>query len=113
MRDHRRVCSFVVAITIPVMTWAGDILPPPGPIMPTHRYLLNPQNPTAPAASCGNGLFFITIAGSYVLTGNITPTDVGGFPGAISINLNDPEDGGVTIDLNGFDVRGTSGKSGV
>lgn len=69
----------------------AQLMPPPGPVQSTDRVRINQQ-----------GIFgfpyFITQPGSYVLTSNIT-----GIGGASVITIAAPD---VTLDLNGFMVRG-------
>lgn len=79
-----------------VSTWsvsAGDLNPPPGPIMPTGRDVLNAQSISLP--------FTITQPGSYRLTSNlVAPANADG----IVIDADN-----VTLDLNGFELVGMPG----
>ncbi len=81
---------------------AGDLDPPPGPILPTMKTLDEVEPRIAVNASNtpgdDNSLFKITQPGSYFLTGNIT-----GVAGKHGIEI---EAAGVTLDLNGFDLAG-------
>jgi len=77
---------------------AGDLNPPPGPIAPTNRVQLNGQAIALP--------YTINEPGSYVLTSDLVGTGAGN---GIIINADD-----VTLDLNGFSIRGATGSgSGV
>ncbi|MFM9957441.1 MAG: right-handed parallel beta-helix repeat-containing protein [Phycisphaerales bacterium] len=79
---------------------AGPINPPAGPVAPTPgpepRIAINAVNTPGDADS----LFRITQPGSYYLSGNIT-----GVVGKRGIVITS---GGVTIDLNGFELRGVA-----
>jgi hypothetical protein len=83
--------------------WGGPLDPPaaPGPTQPQ----LEPRSPIPPVA--WNGTFPITISqpGSYFLTRNLTN---GTSSDGIVINT-----GGVTLDLNGFTLRGFGTANGV
>ena len=86
--DNRIVMAIMV--TAASWTYAGDLDPPPGPIMPTNRIQLNEQAVTLP--------FTISESGSYVLTSNqVGSSGVDG----IVIDADD-----VTLDLNGFALIG-------
>jgi hypothetical protein len=95
-------------VTVIAGAWlahAGDLNPPAGPILPTMKTLdevepriaINATNTPGDADS----LFKITQPGSYYLTGNIT-----GVAAKHGIEI---EVGGVTLDLNGFDLVGIAG----
>lgn len=68
---------------------AGNLNPPAGPVAPTQRHLIT----TLP--------FVISAPGSYVVTGDLT-----GLAGQNGITINSHD---VTIDLNGFTLRGVPG----
>lgn len=72
---------------------AGPLNPPPGPVQPTNRVHLSAQTITLPHA--------INQPGSYVLT-----SDIVGLPGQHGLIVNADD---VTIDLNGFTLRGVTG----
>lgn len=80
---------------------AGQLNPPPGPISPTPgpepRTAINSTNTPGDADS----LFKITQPGSYYLAGNIT-----GVSGKHGIEI---DAANVTLDLNGFALRGVTG----
>ncbi|MEL6329148.1 MAG: right-handed parallel beta-helix repeat-containing protein [Planctomycetota bacterium] len=90
---------------------AGPLTPPAGAVAPTgltlqqvadqaeSRIAINQQN----TPSGGSALFEINQPGSYYLTG-----DVSGVSGGFGIRVNVPN---VTIDLNGFAVRGLPGST--
>lgn len=74
----------------------AQISPPPGPITPTGRKAVNATN-TPGDSTC---LFKITQAGSYYLTGPIDLPDNASTNGIV---IAAPD---VTLDLNGFRIRG-------
>ncbi len=90
------LCALCVSAVSPSL--AGPLAPPAGPIAPTPgpepRIAINATNTPGDADS----LFKITQPGSYYLTGNIT-----GVLGKHGIEI---AAGGVTLDLNGFDLSG-------
>ena len=121
-----------LAIAVPMVcavcpTHAGDLNPPPGPVMPTMKTLdeifnetaaalgeattakdaaIAAQDPRTPIDATNtpgdaDSLFRIALPGSYYLTGNVT--GVAGKHG-IEIAAN-----GVTLDLMGFDLVGVPG----
>jgi hypothetical protein len=79
-------------------------LAPPGAPAPTMKTLdqIEPRKPISQPA-VGGFPIAINAPGSYYLTGNIT-----GASGTDGIRINV---GGVTIDLNGFEVTGTGGSA--
>jgi parallel beta-helix repeat protein len=88
----------VVALTgIPLGLEAGDLDPPPGPVMPTMKTLSEIE----PRVAISALPFVVSSPGSYYLTGNLT--GVGGQNG-ITIAASD-----VTLDLNGFQLAGVAG----
>lgn len=84
---------------------AGPLDPPTGPVVPTFKTLGQVEPRTAISASTTPGdedsMFRITQAGSYYLTG-----DIFGTSGKRGIEIASDN---VSIDLNGFMVRGTTG----
>lgn len=84
---------------------AGPLNPPPGPVASTGRTLseIEPRTPINAANTPGdsNSVFHITQPGSYYLTGNVT-----GVASRHGIKVSAAE---VSIDLNGFALRGVSG----
>jgi parallel beta-helix repeat protein len=93
--------AVVAVIAIPHQTiLAGPLTPPPGPVTSTPgaeaRIALNTTNTPGDATA----KFVITQPGSYYLTANLDAGATNGVS-AIRIAAND-----VTIDLNGFVVRG-------
>jgi parallel beta-helix repeat protein len=80
---------------------AGPLNPPAGPIAPTPgpepRIAINSTN--TPGSSATSSVFRITQPGSYYLTGNIISTTVNRHVIVVAAS-------GVTIDLNGFLIRG-------
>lgn len=81
---------------------AGDLNPPPGAVVPTHKTLTEVEPRTAVnlanAPGDADSLFKITLPGSYYLTGNLT-----GVAGKHGIEITAS---GVTLDFNGFDLAG-------
>ncbi len=84
---------------------AGDVNPPAGPVGPTMKTLSEVEPRVAINATNTPGdadsVFKITQPGSYYLTGNVT-----GVAGKHGIEI---AAGGVTLDLNGFDLLGVAG----
>lgn len=109
MLSNRRSSSLLaltlVAIAGGVAAYAGPLQPSAGPIVSTHKTLteVEPRIPISAATTPGDAdsVFKITQRGSYYLAGNMT---VGS--GLVGIEI---ATGGVTIDLNGFDILGTTG----
>lgn len=95
------VASAALAVSS-LPTLAGDLNPPGGPVLPTMKTLqeVEPRFPIGPDTTPGdaNSIFKITEPGSYYLTG-----DVIGQAGKHGIEI---ASGRVTIDLNGFSMRG-------
>ena len=84
---------------------AGPLNPPAGPVTSTYKTLVEVEPRTAISAvntpANPNASFVITQPGSYYLTGDITvPSGKSG----IQVYAY-----GVTVDLNGFTIRGSSG----
>src|SRR5689334_9465486 len=81
---------------------AGPLDPPAGPVTPTYKTLTEVEPRIAINAintpGDADSLFKITKPGSYYLTGNIT-----GVVGRHGVEI---IVGGVTLDLNGFDLVG-------
>jgi hypothetical protein len=90
---------------------AGPINPPPGPVASTGKTLTEVEpriainSTNTPGSSATSSIFRITQPGSYYLTGNIIATQ--GNRHVISISAD-----GVTIDLNGFLIRGLGNLQG-
>jgi len=109
MLSNRRSSSLLaltlVAIAGGVAAYAGPLQPSAGPIVSTHKTLteVEPRIPISAATTPGDAdsVFKITQRGSYYLAENMT---VGS--GLVGIEI---ATGGVTIDLNGFDILGTTG----
>ena len=99
-----------LALLIPgAVLYAGPLDPPAGPVTSTYKTLTEVEPRTAVNAANTPGdadsLFRISAPGSYYLTGNIT-----GVVGKHGIEINTS---GVTLDLNGFEVRGLGAGGGV
>jgi len=97
-------CATIVAVTA-LLTVAGPLSPPAGPVASTYKTLtdVEPRTPISLAATPGDAdsLFKITQPGSYYLTGNIT-----GVSGKSGIEIASSR---VTIDLMGFTLSGVAG----
>ena len=88
-----------------LLTIAGPLSPPAGPVASTYRTLteVEPRTPISATTTPGDGdsLFRIIQPGSYFLTGNLA-----GVAGRHGIEIASPN---VTIDLGGFTLRGVAG----
>jgi hypothetical protein len=99
--------ALLITAAIATVIWvnAGSLTPPGGPVSPTMKTLsevepriaINATNTPGDADS----LYKITQPGSYYLTGNIQ-----GVAAKHGIEITA---GGVTLDLNGFDLLGVAG----
>lgn len=102
---RRFVVSLALFAPAAAFALAGPINPPPGAVASTYKTLTEVEPRIAINAintrGDANSTFKITLPGSYYLTGNIT-----GEVGKHGIEI---VAGGVTIDLNGFDVVGVPG----
>lgn len=104
---HRTNAAVVLAslalVTATGVLIAGPLDPPAGPVGPTYKTLteVEPRIAISAASTPGDAtsVFMITQPGSYYLTGDV---DVSTNRTAIYIAATD-----VTIDLNGFTLRGT------
>lgn len=85
--------------------FGGPLLPPVGPVAPTHKTLteVEPRIPIGPETTPGStaATFVIDQPGSYYLVGNLT-----GETGKNGINVLASN---VTIDLRGFALNGVAG----
>jgi parallel beta-helix repeat protein len=97
--------TFAAAVATTMVSLAGDLNPPVGPVAPTHKTLTEVEPRTAVNATNtpgdANSLFKISQPGSYYFTGNIT-----GVAGKHGVEI---VASGVTLDLNGFDLVGVVG----
>lgn len=100
------VFAACVIAAVPVVSPAGPLDPPPGPITPTLKPLTEVEPRLAINSYYTPGdfdsLYKITQPGSYYLTG-----DVNGVNNKHGIEVALVSPGAVTIDLNGFSVKGT------
>ncbi|MDO8629599.1 MAG: right-handed parallel beta-helix repeat-containing protein [Phycisphaerales bacterium] len=94
MLGTTRRLLIVFTVMSAVLVRAGDLNPPPGAIAPTNRVQLNGRSIAMP--------YTISEPGSYVLTSDLTTVPPG--QNGIIIAADD-----VTLDLNGFTIRGSSG----
>ena len=106
-RKHSKihVVGALFGSVIASAAFAGDLNPPPGLIEPTMKTLdqVEPRIPLTQATAPGSasGMFIIDEAGSYYLT-----EDLQGQNGVPGIRI---QASGVTVDLNGFTLRGANG----
>ena len=103
-------CSpLVVTVAIVSSAFAGDLNPPPGPVASSMKTLdeVEPRTALSQENTPGSGvvLFIITEPGSYYLTGDTTAPE-----GSSGIIVNADN---VTIDLNGFTLRGNPTPGGI
>lgn len=104
MRRCRHAAIVIAPLTLLLATGAlaGPLTPPPGPITSTLKTLteVEPRTAVNPTNTAGNVLYsyIISQSGSYYLDRNIIG-EVGKY--GILINADN-----VTLDLNGFEVRG-------
>jgi len=98
------LCATIVATTA-LLTDAGPLSPPAGPVASTHKTLteVEPRTRLSAATTPGDAdsVFRIIQPGSYYLTGNLA---VPAARSGIEIAAGD-----VTIDLNGFRISGVAG----
>ena len=87
---------------------AGDLNPPAGPIQPTGRALkeVEPRTPVQSLSGTPDYLYVISQPGSYYLTGDIVVP-----PNQHAI-LVTAAPGSVSIDMEGFAIRGGGGGGG-
>lgn len=111
MKRHA-IHAFAAASLLIGGSWllAGPLNPPAGPVAPTGKTLadVEPRIAISDANTPGDAdsMFRITQRGSYYLTGNVTATL---FMAKNGIEI---ATSGVTIDLNGFELNGSTGTSG-
>jgi predicted small lipoprotein YifL len=101
------VASIALLASLAILGGGGPLDPPAGVVAPTAKPLAEIEPRTAINATNTPGdpdsLFKITTAGSYYLTGTIT-----GVAAKYGIEIA-ATNGGVTLDLNGFDLVGVAG----
>jgi hypothetical protein len=100
MRTRQMLACLAVA-AVAAAAMAGPVDPPPGPVTPTPG--LESRTPISAATTPGDAdsVFKITAPGSYFLPANVT--------GQAAKHGIEITTGGVTIDLNGFELRGVAG----
>ncbi len=105
-QNIRLVRWLSLSLILGVVIWvnAGDINPPPGPIAPTMKTLVEvePRVAVNGLPGAGTAKHQISQSGSYYFTSNITST----LPGESGILITADD---VTIDLCGFVLSGTPG----
>ena len=106
MRKRMSLVCPVVSLTMLLgsnaTALAGDINPPPGPVGPTMKTLVEvePRTPVQSLPGSATALHVISEPGSYYLTGNIT-----GVSGKNGIEVASDN---ISIDLNGFALVGVA-----
>ena len=99
---RRTTIAAIPVLALAAALIAGPLDPPAGPVAPTYKTLteVEPRIAINAANTPGDAdsIFKITQPGSYYLTGSIT-----GVSGKRGIEI---AAGGVTVDLNGFDLVG-------
>lgn len=112
MKVRANVCvaaALCAALWGPTWAFAGPITPPPGPVVGTYKTLVEVEPRIALNAvntpGDGAGMFTISQSGSYYLTGDLL-VDLN--KAGIRITA---ASGSVTIDLNGYAIRGQGGNS--
>jgi hypothetical protein len=105
MRATPGVLIGLASLAAAALVIAGPLDPPAGPVGPTYKTLteVEPRTPISAATTPGGAdhLFHISQPGSYYLTSNIV-----GVTGKSAIQVSAS---GVTIDLNGFELKGANG----
>jgi len=109
------LCSTLTLLTLASLSSGQGTLTPPGPPGVTMKTLdeVQPRTPINSVTTPGDSgtMFKITQPGSYVLTGNLTPTS-----GKHGIQIMLATSGRVEIDLMGFTINGANagaGRSGI
>lgn len=101
----RFVCAGLLVMVVLHPCRAGQLTPPPGPVVPTAKPLaeIEPRTAISPENTPGDAdsVFRIQMPGSYYLTANVTAD-----PGKHGIKIASSD---VTIDLNGFALLGVPG----
>lgn len=102
LRAMVAVCAASVCVAT---SQAGDLDPPAGPVASTMKALdvVEPRTAVGPSTTPGDStaLYVISAPGSYYLAG-----DINGVAGKDGIRIDASQ---VTLDLNGFTVRGVAG----
>jgi hypothetical protein len=101
--------SLLGAAALARVARAGDLNPPPGPIAPTGRSLtdVEPRTPIQKLSGNSDFLYIIQSTGSYCLTGDIIVPQ--GMKGILVICPT----GNVSIDMQGFCIRGQGGQGAI
>lgn len=103
-RSRYLIGSFAITLTgaLAVMSIAGPLDPPAGPVAPSYKTLqqVEPRTDLASVAGTANSRHLITQPGSYYLSANVT--GAAGFNGIVIQADN------VVLDLNGFTVTGAA-----
>ena len=105
MKTRVAAWGLMLCVAVAAVTMGGSLTPPPGPVGPTMKTLteVEPRTPINPTNTPGDAdsLFKITQHGSYYLTDNIL-----GVSAKHGIEITSDS---VTLDLNGFELRGVAG----
>ncbi|GAB4548155.1 MAG: hypothetical protein Tsb0013_08550 [Phycisphaerales bacterium] len=96
---HRGYIFGIVALALAIVVIgnAGPLVPPPGPVAPTYQTLDEVETRTVLVPIAGQTIVIDT-PGSYLLGGDLEVTEIG-----VDIRVT-----GVTLDLNGFTIRGNA-----
>lgn len=105
MKTPLQLCILLAIAGLAALFAQGPLTPPPGAPGPTMKTLqqIEPRTDLATVAGDADYHHVITTAGSYYLTGNLVVTKANGI---------DVRAEGVTLDLNGFEIRGAVGARG-
>ncbi|MEM1422772.1 MAG: hypothetical protein AAGH64_02100 [Planctomycetota bacterium] len=95
MQKHFLLATATLVCATIVISNAGPLDPPAGPVVPTGK-TLDEIEPRTPLSSPDGQTIVIDTPGSYYLTGDID--------GAVGSGIR-IDSGGVTIDLGGFAIR--------
>ncbi len=101
-----RPLALAMSLAFASTALAGDLNPPPGPVVPTMKSLdeVEPSTPIESLPGSGTAQHVISEPGAYHLTGNMDLSAIG----ATAIRVDVP---GVTIDMRGFSIIGNGSET--